>query len=86
MEIDKIKKALLVAYIGDVGCTLSNADCNDITKYMAGLELHFKFCDVQLSGISGELERANRKIIQLESHILELRSELKENDRDFEEK
>ena len=36
--IDKIKKALLIAYIGDVGCTLSNEDCNDLTKYISRLE------------------------------------------------
>jgi len=36
--IDKIKKALLIAYIGGVGCTLSNEDCNDLTKYISRLE------------------------------------------------
>ena len=36
--IDKIKKALLIAYIGNVGCTLSNEDCNDLTKYISRLE------------------------------------------------
>ena len=36
--IDKIKKALLLAYISDVGCELQNAECNDITKYIAELE------------------------------------------------
>lgn len=36
-EIDKITKALLIAYIGDVGCELSNADCNDLTKYIESL-------------------------------------------------
>lgn len=38
IDIDKIKKALLIAYIGDVGCTLSNEDCNDLTKYISRLE------------------------------------------------
>ena len=38
IDIDKIKKALLIAYIGGVGCTLSNEDCNDLTKYISRLE------------------------------------------------
>lgn len=37
-EIDRINKALLVAYINDTDCVVSNADCNELTKYIAKIE------------------------------------------------
>lgn len=37
-DIDRIKQALIIAYIGDVECTLTNSDCNELTKYIAQLE------------------------------------------------
>lgn len=61
-QIDKIIKALLVAYIGDVGCTLSNADCNDLTKYIAKIEGNIAAYENDLP-----LLRATERIAELEA-------------------
>jgi len=60
-EIDKIKRAMMLAYVGDVGCTLTNEDCNDLTKYISGLELEVK----SLTARAEEAETGNESRIHI---------------------
>ncbi len=72
-QIDKIKKALLIAYIGDVGCTLSNEDCNDLTKYISRLEGNIAAYENDLPLLS-----ASKRIAELEAYADKLATGLPE--------
>ena len=73
IDIDKIKKALLIAYIGDVGCTLSNEDCNDLTKYISRLEGNIAAYENDLPLLS-----ASKRIAELEAYADKLATGLPE--------
>ena len=68
MEIDKISQALMIAFIGDVGCTLTNADCNDLTKYISGLKGKIAAYENDLP-----LLKATERIAELEAENAALR-------------
>lgn len=67
-DIEKIKSALLIAYIGDIGCTLTNEDCNDLTKYIANLEGTIKAHEADLP-----LLAATERVKELEAENAALR-------------
>ena len=70
--IEKLQKALLIAYIGDVGCELSNADCNELSKYLEStkalrsrveeLELDSNVLKVEVDDLRFQLDGSYRNI------------------------
>lgn len=47
-----IVKRILLAYIYDESCSLDNSDCNELTKYISGLNLRISELETQLRDVS----------------------------------
>jgi len=59
-DIDRITKALLLAYIGDIDCTLTNSDCNELTKYITGLKYENIRLQSELKAANEDAERLTK--------------------------
>jgi hypothetical protein len=39
MRLNKLFPQILIGYVDNMGCVLTNNECNELTKYVSGLEL-----------------------------------------------
>ena len=39
MNLNKLLPQILIGYVDNKGCSLSTNECNELTKYVSGLEL-----------------------------------------------
>jgi len=61
-ELNKKFPQILIAYVNDKECTLSNNDCNELSKFVSGIELERD----ALTAENAQLREALEKIMNWE--------------------
>lgn len=78
--LNKLFPAILLAYVADVPCTLTAEECNELSKFVARLELeierltvHDEWATDVASRVKDALEKANERIAELQAEIAALK-------------
>ena len=56
MRLNKLFPQILIGYVDNMGCVLTNNECNELTKYVSGLELEI----TRLNTENARLAAANK--------------------------
>jgi len=58
MNLNKLFPQILLGYVDNKGCTLSTNECNELTKYVSGLELELTTAQEENKRYKAALEKA----------------------------
>jgi len=75
MNLNKLLPQILIGYVDNKGCSLSTNECNELTKYVSGLELELTTAQEEVKEIqhgfeilslsNGNLREENKRLHEL---------------------